>query len=127
MDIHARLKGIDPNPDELVVGLEVGRAAGYKKPGYFVNTYYYGAPAKYTKMTTVASGVVSCQKTMGIAIHFYLVDGQVVTHPVSAGAVRENIRLKVRSDPKALLRFKAISWQRHYSPSSGSLLGPSTG
>jgi hypothetical protein len=116
-----RLDGVDPLYREMVVGLDIGRKAGYKKPRHFLASHYYGAA-----ITTllVAPGVVSCQ---GSAAHWYFFDGQYfVTHPDSACAAKENVRRQVRLDPARRLRFEAIRWARHHTDvGSGSVVGPS--
>jgi hypothetical protein len=120
-NVRARLEGVDPDWQEMVVDIDISRVAGYKKPRHFVEAYYYGAAIT---QEVVASGVVSCQ---GSAAHFYLIDGQVVTHPNSARAAKKNVRAAVSADPRRRLQFEAIRWMRHYAPGSGSILRPAGG
>jgi hypothetical protein len=74
-----RLAGIDKNCGALIADKAIAPAAGYAKWRYVRDRYYSDPDPRST--TTRAPGVVDCHN--GVA-HWYVVDGQIVTHPHSA-------------------------------------------
>jgi hypothetical protein len=114
MDERARLDGIDPNPGEMVVGYKIGVVAGRANPKSFTRHNYRDVPVRRVE---VASGVWSCFGPGG-ARHFWLVDGQIVTHPHSVGAMLDVIKARKQA------HLAAERWKRHYHPGAGAVLGP---
>jgi hypothetical protein len=83
-DAREKLRAVEPLASELICDEEIATAANYKKPRYFLDSYY-----TLGSTTSVSSGVVSQQ---GSYAHSYQFGGRTWTHPNSAAAVGEAAR-----------------------------------
>jgi hypothetical protein len=98
-DILTRLRGIDAHWSEMLVGDEIGHAAGRSPRGFLAR--------HYTATTTeifLPKGVRSC---FGERAHWYVVRQQEVTHPNSCRATAAQARADQRA---GLIVWVTMPW-----------------